>query len=150
MRPSVVAFTVIWLAACVQAKVITAPDDAAVADAPNDARVDAAVADAGPLPEVTGGGECDQQDDCDSCATCSQAAFRQCNALTLACEDDAECVALHSCINGCGTQECTNTCAAAHTGAIDLLNSLLQCMVCTACPADCRELRFTWCESPPL
>jgi hypothetical protein len=138
------------LAGCTTTTIIVTPDGGAPSDA---SIVDAPLGtDAGPAPEPVGGSECDQQDDCQTCLTCSYAPSQRCNGLALACEDDADCSALVTCLNGCGSSDvdCDQACGAAHPGATALLRSFYECAICSACPADCRELAHTWCEAPPF
>jgi hypothetical protein len=130
--------------ACTPTYVIVG-EDAPLGDAGLDAPPDA------PLPrEPSGGSECDQQDDCDGCARCSIAAFELCNGSALDCEDDPGCLALMGCLSACGDTACAQACGTAHASGIPLARSYTRCVVCDACPADCRSRTAVWCEEPPF
>lgn len=148
----------LWLAIAVAAigcrshEVIVAPDgggpDARVAA--SDAGPDAA-ADAGTRREPVGGSECDQQDHCDTCATCSVAPRQVCNAVALACEEWPACLRLLECLHGCPDDEpsCARACAEASPEGREGVLALQRCLACDACPADCRDHR-AWCVEPPI
>jgi hypothetical protein len=139
---------VLLLAACERHTLIAMPDAGGLPDA--------GTPDAGPPPdaglpnEPAPGGECDQQDDCAACMYCSYAPFQTCNGIALACEENAACLALSSCVSTCITEACVEGCAAIHSGGVDLFVAFYDCMLCDACPADCRDRQATWCDGPPL
>jgi hypothetical protein len=136
------------LAGCTRTTVIVTPDGGALDAASLDA---ALLPDTGPLPEPTGGSECDQQDDCGSCLRCTMAPREECSGPAVACDLDPECAALSACVNGCTAGEgCVAACGAAHPSATAAFLRMFDCMICHACPADCRELGPTWCQEPPF
>jgi hypothetical protein len=135
---------VLSIVGCTSLPIVVISDGATV---PSDAGV---TADAGPMPEPEPGSECDQQDDCSACNTCSYAPRQTCNNLALGCEENAECLALLECVNRCADGACVQSCGQAHTSATAQLVALYQCMLCDACPADCRAHRAVWCEAPPF
>ena len=146
-----IALFALLLAGCAEVPVIVAPDagDAGSAPPPVDAWV--APPDSGPPPEPVPGGECDQQDACESCLNCAIAPRQSCNARARACSDDAECRALWECINACGDEgPCLTGCGEAHPSGRASFLALYECATCGACPADCRTLYPTWCVEPPF
>lgn len=138
-------FVLVLLASGCTPTTLVATPDAPLADAGLDAPPDA------PEPiEPPGGSECDQQDACEACRSCSVAPFETCNALALACEDDTECLALTTCVAGCRDRDCTQACGAAHPGGVGPYLAFVRCTICDACPADCRDHHALWCEEPPF
>lgn len=140
----------LWLCvcACTHAEVISGPSDAGT-----DASMasDMAVAiDHGRPVEPPGGGECDQQDDCNACSQCAVSPSSGCNWYWTECNDSPECLALIDCADACTTQECFDGCGASHPSAIDMVNSFYTCIICDECSADCVAGHATWCETPPL
>lgn len=146
LSPAIALFA---LLGCAEVPVIVAPDAGDAGSAP---LVDAWVRpDTGPPPEPAPGGECDQQDACESCLNCAIAPRQSCNAEARACSDDAECRALWECISGCGDEgPCLTACGDAHPSARAGFLAVYECATCGACPADCRTLYPTWCIEPPI
>jgi hypothetical protein len=142
------AFAFLLLGACTEERVIVIPD-AGTAMREEDAG--SREVDAGPPEEPFTDNECDQQDDCDACMQCSYAPHLACNNLALACEERGDCTSLLACASGCGDDEaCLTGCAERYPSGIDLVNEFYSCMICTACPADCRAHYATWCVEPPF
>jgi hypothetical protein len=73
---------------------------------------------------------------CDSCAAAAQTG--PCSSQVQACDVNAECQALITCINGCGSNAtCVQTCGTQHpTGTADY-NAIITCICQTACPSEC-------------
>ena len=87
--------------------------------------------------KVTGG-----QAACDTCLT------NKCCAVTVGCEDDADCSQLISCIDSCAKadsgpgdaggaeQACINTCGDAHPASVKKFNDSVSCLQ-SNCSAQC-------------
>jgi hypothetical protein len=75
--------------------------------------------------------------DCVACQTCAMQT--ECAAQFGACQANAECVALNTCLNGCppGDQACLDGCAVAHPNGEADLETAANCVFCSSCPIDC-------------
>ncbi len=153
MSRSLLVAAFLLVASCARATVISVVEDGGVdTDATTDGNATtdmlAPRVDMGeePLP----GGECDQQDDCDACATCAASHNPRCTALWQDCSNETDCSDLLDCVTLCTTNDCFQACGDAHPASTDAVNGVYQCLICNACSADCRAGYSTWCESPPL
>ncbi|MCB9586970.1 MAG: hypothetical protein H6718_16345, partial [Polyangiaceae bacterium] len=64
-----------------------------------------------------------------ACGNCiNNASVGCCSAESDACDANAECVALVSCVNGCSDQTCTDNCGTAHPSGIPDYNPLVDCL----------------------
>lgn len=138
---------------CARATVISAPEDAGMldgsgADATNEPDMSVSRIDMGGEPRP--GGECDQQDDCNECGACAADQDPICGVLWQDCNASADCLALIDCTDGCTTNECFQSCGAAHPDSAEAVTALYRCLICDACSADCRDGYPTWCETPPF
>jgi hypothetical protein len=139
------------LAAALLAACSTALEVIDAADA-GDAAPSTPVVDGAPEPPPQALSECDEQDDCAACTTCSLAPFDVCWEYADACERDVECAALQMCLRGCGEGdvECMRACGGSHPGGIAAVLELHRCVWCTACLADCHGGDSVWCIEPPF
>jgi len=73
---------------------------------------------------------------CDTCAKASQTGA--CQTQATACQNDAACTTLSSCLGGCTTTACDSACqTTAGTTAVAELNSFNTCICDTACTSQC-------------
>ncbi len=78
---------------------------------------------------------CDNTGNCNNCQQCAVAG--NCADDLELCQNNAECVALNTCLGTCSTQACVDNCVTAHSSGVADFNSLVLCATCQECPADC-------------
>ena len=53
------------------------------------------------------------------------------------CETDQDCTALMTCLEGCQDQTCADACATQYPGGQASYESMVTCILCSACPVSC-------------
>jgi secreted trypsin-like serine protease len=82
-----------------------------------------------------------------SCGDCQATAVAgACAAAYGACSNNADCVALATCENGCGDAACVTACEAASPAGVSLLAAVNDCLCGPVCATECSAE----CSPPPV
>ena len=91
--------------------------------------------------------ECDQTGDCAACVQCAQNG--KCAEQIQQCLQSQPCSTIAMCAAGCtdpqGQADCVDKCIQEAPDGAKEFGPVLDCVVCSMCPGDCKELVVKYC-----